>query len=51
MKKADVSANAVTVVQAGGGGPDGAAIVLSALGHAVTAISDGAAWRILARHP
>jgi len=51
VKKADQSGNAVTVVQSGGGGPDGQAIALTAFGHAVTAISDGAAWRIIARNP
>ncbi len=51
VKKADQTGNAVTVVQPGGGGPDGEAIVLAAFGHAVTAISDGAAWRIVARNP
>jgi hypothetical protein len=51
VKKADQTGNAVTVVQSGGGGPDGEAIVLAAFGHAVTAISDGAAWRIVARNP
>ena len=51
IKKSDVSANAVTVTQSGGGGPDGEAIVLSEKGHAVTAMSNGAAWHILARNP
>ena len=51
IKKSDVSANTVTVTQSGGGGPDGEAIVLSDKGHAVTALSNGAAWHILARNP
>ena len=51
IKKSDVSANAVTVTQSGGGGPDGEAIVLGEKGHAVTAMSNGAAWHILARNP
>jgi len=51
VKKVDQSGNAVTVTQPGGGGPDNAAIVLSAFGHAVTAFSDGGAWRILSRNP
>jgi hypothetical protein len=51
VKKVDQSTNAVTVTQPGGGGPDNAAIVLSAFGHTVTAFSDGGAWRILSRNP
>ncbi|WP_203096338.1 glycosyl hydrolase family 28-related protein [Skermanella rosea] len=51
IKKSDVSGNAVTVTQAGGGGPDGEAIALVEKGHAVTAMSNGAAWHILARNP
>ena len=51
IKKSDVSANTVTVTQSGGGGPDGEAIVLCDKGHAVTALSNGAAWHILARNP
>jgi hypothetical protein len=51
IKKADVSANPVTVTQSGGGGPDGEAIPLPEKGHAVTVMSNGAAWHILSRHP
>jgi hypothetical protein len=51
IKKSDISGNAVTVTQGDGGGPDGEAIVLAEKGHAVTAMSNGAAWHILARNP
>lgn len=51
IKKADHSANHVTVTKAGGGGPDNEAIPLTAFGHAVTVMSNGAAWHILGRNP
>lgn len=49
IKKTDPSANTVTVTVAGGTGPDGAAIVLSAHHAAVTVLSNGNAWHVLAR--
>lgn len=51
VKKADQSGNRVTVTASVGGGPDNEAIVLSAFGHAVTAMSNGANWHILGRNP
>lgn len=51
IKKADQSANPVTVTRADGGGPDNEAITLSAYGHSVTAMSNGAGWHILGRNP
>lgn len=51
IKKSDQSSNPVTVTKAGGGGPDNEAIVLSAFGHAVSVMSNGAGWHILGRNP
>ena len=51
IKKADVSANAVTVTASRTTGPDGEAIPLTAFGNSLTAMSNGAAWQILARNP
>ncbi|QJE74563.1 hypothetical protein HHL28_17170 [Aerophototrophica crusticola] len=50
IKKTDASANAVTVTSGDGStGPDGATLALSAKNAAVTAISNGAAWHVVAR--
>lgn len=49
IKKTDVSANAVTVTEQGGSGPDNFAQPLSAQYEAITVVSDGAAWWITAR--
>ena len=51
VKKADVSGNTVTVTANRTTGPDGEAIALTAFGHSLTAMSNGAAWQILARNP
>lgn len=51
VKKSDQSGNVVTVTRADGGGPDNEAIRLTAFGHAVTAMSNGAGWHILGRNP
>jgi len=51
IKKSDQSANRVTVTRADGGGPDNEAIPLTAFGHAVTVMSNGAGWHILGRNP
>ncbi len=51
VKKSDPSDHVVTVTVAAGSGPDGEAIVLGAIGHALTAMSDGGGWHILARYP
>ena len=51
VKKADSSANAVTVTATRTTGPDGEAIALTAMCHSLTAMSNGAAWQILARNP
>lgn len=50
VKKTDPSANPVTVTQSGGGGPDNEPIPLSAQGAALTVMSNGSAWHILARY-
>ena len=51
VKKADSSGNLVTVTATRTTGPDGEAIALDAFGHSLTAMSNGAAWQILARNP
>ena len=51
VKKSDSSANTVTVTASRTTGPDGAAIALTVFGHSLTAMSNGAAWQILARNP
>ncbi|NBC34085.1 MAG: hypothetical protein GVY13_15535 [Alphaproteobacteria bacterium] len=51
VKKTDVSANAVTVTTALGGGPDGIALALADPGDNVTVISDGSAWHVWSRDP
>ncbi|MEI6559987.1 MAG: glycosyl hydrolase family 28-related protein [Rhodospirillaceae bacterium] len=51
IKKADSSGHAVTVSASRTTGPDGEAIALTAFGHSLTAMSNGAAWQILARNP
>ncbi|WP_029009194.1 glycosyl hydrolase family 28-related protein [Azospirillum halopraeferens] len=51
VKKADQTGNPVTVTAAGGGGPDNETIPLTAYGHAVTVMSNGAGWHILGRNP
>lgn len=50
IKKSDVSGNVVTVTQSGGTGPDNAVISLSGVGHALTVMSNGAAWHIISRY-
>jgi len=51
VKKVDSSGNAVTVTASSGTGPDNEAIPLTAFGHAVTALSNGGSWYIVARNP
>lgn len=51
IKKTDPSGHAVTVSQAGGGGPDTQPVSLASQYASVTVMSDGAAWHIVARHP
>ena len=51
VKKADPSGNAVTVTAVRVTGPDAEAIPLAGQGHSLTAMSNGAAWQILARNP
>ncbi|HYD31865.1 MAG TPA: glycosyl hydrolase family 28-related protein [Azospirillaceae bacterium] len=52
IKKTDPSGNTVTVTQASGAaGPDGEVIPLTQQGHALTVMSNGAAWHIIARNP
>ncbi|HYG89540.1 MAG TPA: glycosyl hydrolase family 28-related protein [Azospirillum sp.] len=48
VKKTDASANPVTVTEAGGAGPDGRSVVLGNRYDFVTAVSNGAAWWIVA---
>lgn len=49
IKKTDVSANAITVTEYGGSGPDGYGQPLSAQYKAITVVSDGARWHIVAK--
>lgn len=48
VKKTDSGPHAVTVTQAGGGGPDADQVRLGRRGDHVVAISNGAAWHIIA---
>lgn len=49
VKKSDIGSHAVTVTQAGGGGPDGGAVTLTNQGdHVVVVVSNSAAWHIVA---
>jgi hypothetical protein len=49
IKKTDPSANAVTVSQEGGGGPDGGSVALAMPYAFVTVLSNGAAWHVVGR--
>lgn len=49
IKKTDPSANAVTVTEQGGAGPDQSSQVLSSRYQAITVVSNGAEWYILGR--
>lgn len=51
LKKTDVSANVITVSVQGGGGLDQYSQSLSAQFEAITAVSDGSQWFIVARFP
>lgn len=51
IKKVDSSGNAVTVTESGASGPDNSSQALGSQYHAVTVISDGSSWHILARQP
>ena len=51
VKKSDPSGNPVWVTATRVTGPDGEQILLDAQGHSLTAMSNGAAWQILARNP
>ncbi len=50
IKKTDSSANAVTVTEQGGSGPDGANKTLSAQYHAITVVSNGANWFVVSKY-
>ncbi|MBI1301345.1 MAG: hypothetical protein GC137_06770 [Alphaproteobacteria bacterium] len=50
IKKTDVSANAITVTEQGGTGPDGFAQPLSSQYSAITVVSDGGQWFIVSKH-
>ncbi|MDH5722923.1 MAG: glycoside hydrolase family 55 protein [Alphaproteobacteria bacterium] len=50
IKKTDVSANAITVTEQGGTGPDGFGQPLSSQYSAITVVSDGGQWFIVAKH-
>ncbi len=47
LKKTDVSANAITVTEQGGNGPDQSSQTLAAQYNAVTVVSDGGQWFVL----
>lgn len=51
LKKTDPSANAVTVTEQGGSGPDGSSQSLASQYHAVTVVSNGANWFVVSKHP
>ncbi len=51
IKKTDVSANSITISEAGGSGPDGYSQILSAQYEAITVVSDGGHWHIVSRFP
>lgn len=49
IKKTDPSANAVTVTEQGGAGPDHGSVVLSTQNHAVTVISNSVQWYVISK--
>ncbi len=49
IKKSDVSGNAVSVTQSGGGGPDGGTYNLTGQYKTLTIISNGSAWLIVSK--
>lgn len=51
VKKTDPSANAVAIVDADGGNPDGQPFSLQGQGHSVGLMSNGGSWWITDRHP
>ncbi|MCB1550592.1 MAG: hypothetical protein KDJ26_01185 [Alphaproteobacteria bacterium] len=51
IKKMDVSAHSVTVVENGGSGPDQSNQNLTAQYQSITVVSDGGQWFILSRYP
>ncbi|MCB1592227.1 MAG: hypothetical protein KDI90_07225 [Alphaproteobacteria bacterium] len=50
LKKTDVSANAITVTEQGGSGPDNSAQPLASQYSAITVVSDGGQWFIVSKH-
>ena len=50
LKKTDVSANAITVTEQGGTGPDNSAQPLASQYSAITVVSDGGQWFIVSKH-
>ncbi|MCB1782375.1 MAG: hypothetical protein KDI13_00115 [Alphaproteobacteria bacterium] len=50
IKKTDVSANAVTVTEQGGSGPDLSSQALSSQYSAITVVSDGGQWWIVGKY-
>lgn len=50
IKKTDVSVNAITVTELGGAGPDQSSQILSAQYDAITVVSDGGQWFVVARY-
>lgn len=50
LKKTDVSANAVTVTEQGGPGPDNSAQTLSSQYKAITVVSNGANWFVVSKY-
>lgn len=51
LKKTDNSANAITVTEQGGNGPDQSSQSLSAQYDAVTVVSDGGQWFVVSEYP
>ncbi len=50
IKKTDVSANAITVTEQGGTGPDNSAQPLASQYSTITVVSDGGQWFIVSKH-
>ncbi|HBR68279.1 MAG TPA: hypothetical protein DEA55_02765 [Rhodospirillaceae bacterium] len=50
IKKTDVSANAITVTEQGGSGPDQSSQVLNAQYKAITVTSDGGQWFVVSKY-
>lgn len=50
IKKTDATANAVTIIEQGGSGPDNATKTLASQYNAITIVSEGAAWHVISQY-